>query len=369
MQRSGQAVPAVHDTGDLRQLLERRGPFTTVWANRPEPPLPKSIASKVQEVRDEVSGLLPENACNALVDAVETALEHAAAAVVVADRSDVVLVEAMPTPLRYEATVSGGLPALSPVIEHRQASIPFVAVLLDRRGAELYWSTPTGEGSSELEGDQTFLRKVQAGGWSHSIYQQRAEDTWEHTARAVALELERLVRRVAARIVIVASELRMEEMLRKHLPSDVAALLRDVTGSRTADGSADEREAQIERWIRSAVAEDTTETLRLFDQERGQLDRAAEGADATFAALRESRVDTLLLHDEPNDERFAFYDVDEPGLVALDRTTFRTLGRSPVGPARRNDVAIRACLLTGAGIRIVPRSPKLSDGIGALLRW
>jgi hypothetical protein len=369
MQRSGQAAPAVHDTGDLRQLLERPGPFTTVWANRPEPPLPKSVASKVQELRDEVSDVLSTAVSTALLDAVAEGLEHAAAVAVVVDRSGVVLREAMPTPLRDEAIISGGLPALSPVIEHRQASIPFVAVLLDRRGAELHWSSPTGEGSSELEGDQTFIRKVQAGGWSHSIYQRRAEDTWEHTARAVALELERLVRRITARIVIVASELRMEEMLRKHLSSDVAALLRDVSGSRTVDGSADDREVQIQRWLRSAVAEDTTETLRLFDQERGQLDRAADGADATFAALRESRVDTLLLHDEPDDERFAFYDIDEPGLVGLDRTTFRTLGRSPVGPARRNDVAIRACLLTGAGIRIVPRSPKLGDGIGALLRW
>ena len=96
---------------------------------------------------------------------------------------------------------------------------------------------------------------------------------------------------------------------------------------------------------------------------------AAEGAAATFEALRESRVDTLLIHDDGTQDRTAFYDEQEPGLVALERTTFDDLGRRPTGPARMHDVAIRACLLTGAGIRIVPEHTSLDEGIGAILRW
>jgi hypothetical protein len=37
--------------------------------------------------------------------------------------------------------------------------------------------------------------------------------------------------------------------------------------------------------------------------------------------------------------------------------------------ARMVDIAIRAAILTGAGIRIVPATKRLKDGIGAILRW
>src|SRR5690606_29263475 len=143
--------------------------------------------------------------------------------------------------------------------------------------------------------------------------------------------------------VVVASEERMGELLRQHLSDDTRMLLRDVAGSRTRDGSETERERAIRRWVRTAVAEDTVAALQLFAQERGQLDRAADGAEATFAALRESRVDTLLLHDDGTYDRTAFYDVDDPSVVALERTTFEQLGRSPGRVARMHDVAIRAC--------------------------
>jgi hypothetical protein len=371
MQRSGPTVPSDHDdAGDLRDLLQRPGPFTTLWANRPDELVPKAIEARVREIRDSI-GSDHAAPVDDVAEAVTETFRQAPAVVVVADPSGVVLVEHVAEPLRTEATLRGRLPALTPVIEARQASIPFIVVTVDRRGADLFWSGSGGddEGSVTVEADEPVLSKVRGGGWSHRRFQQRAENTWEHTAQDVAAELERLARDVGARVILVASDVRMDEMLRKHLPSEVEGLLRAVPGSRSEDGSADEREAEIARWLRSAVAEDTRAALELFDQERGQRDRAADGAVATFEALRESRVDTLLVHDDPDDGRSAFFDADEPGLVSVDRSTLHELGRSVEGPARLVDVAVRACLLTGGGVRVVAARSKLSEGIGALLRW
>jgi len=352
----------------MRRLFEQPGPVMTVWVNRPEP-VPATIATRVRSVHDTVDEVLPSNAADAVDRALSEGFEQSPAMVLVVGNDGIRFAYTATSPLRFEATLFGELPALAPVIGDLQTSIPFVLAMVDRRGADLYWSTPDGEGSRSVEGDDTYLRKVQAGGWSHKTYQQRAENTWEHTAAEVAGELEQIVRRIDARLVILASEERMEQSLREHLQPEIVELVRDVTGSRSRDGSDDERREQVERWIRSAVAEDTVAALQLFEQERGQADRAASGAAETFEALRQSRVDTLLIHDDGTQQRTAFFDRDEPGLVALDRTTFADLGRDPAGPARLHDVAIRACLLTGAGVRVVPEHTRLDEGIGAILRW
>jgi hypothetical protein len=352
----------------MRAVFEQPGPVVTIWANRPDP-MPATIATRVRAACDAIDGMLP----NEVVATVDTALtrgfEDSPGMVVVVGDGGIRLAHTTTAPLRFERTLIGELPALAPVIEDLQTSIPFVVAMIDRRGADMYWRTPRGEGASSVEGDDTYITKVQAGGWSHKTYQQRAENTWEHTAAEVADELQQIVRRTNARLVILASEERMEQSLRQRLPGEVVELLRDVAGSRTRDGSDDERRDQVERWIRTAVAEDTTAALQLFEQERGQADRAASGAAETFDALRQSRVDTLLIYDDGSEQRTAFFDRDEAGLVALDRATFSDLGREPAGPARLHDVAIRACVLTGAGVRVVPAHTRLDEGIGAILRW
>lgn len=165
----------------------------------------------------------------------------------------------------------------------------------------------------------------------------------------------------------------MTEMLRKRLPRESAALLHEVPGGRSEDGSGQHRDDEIRRWVRNASAEDAVAVLRLFDQELGQNDRACTGAEDTFDAIRQARVDTLLVHDPLDDGgdgvRRAFFDPDEPNLVALGRNTLDELRCADVRAARMPDVAIRACVLTSAGIRVVPSAPTLAEGVGAILRW
>jgi hypothetical protein len=73
-------------------------------------------------------------------------------------------------------------------------------------------------------------------------------------------------------------------------------------------------------------------------------------------------------------ERTAWFVPEEPSVVSLDTATLEDLGRAVRGDGgvsrgRFVDVAIRACLLTGAGVRVVPAAQSLNEGIGAILRW
>ena len=138
------------------------------------------------------------------------------------------------------------------------------------------------------------------------------------------------------RVISVASDVRMVQLLREQLPAEVVALTRDAPGSRSEDGSDAVREDANRRWIKTAVAEETVEVLRVFERERGQHDRAADGAAATCAALCEARVDVLLVHDDPRDERRAWFAAEEPTLVAVDARTIADMGvRAAAGPSGR----------------------------------
>jgi hypothetical protein len=313
--------------------------------------------------------VIPPDVIDALAASVSSTLPGAAGVVAVADPKGVLLTDVLPEPPRHELERVGAVPSLSPIIEHRQASVPFIVLAVDRKGCDLYWSGRDGEGESSVVGDDTFIRKVQAGGWSHRTFQQRAENTWDHTAAEVAAELTRLVDEVQARVVTVAGDVRMLQLLQKRLPAAIASRVREVPGGRSDDGSDDARDAAVRRWIRTAVAEDTVAVLHQFDEERGRLERAADGAEATFAALREARVDTLLVHDQVDAPATAYFVPDEPTLVADTPEVLAAMGRTDLRQARSVDVAIRASLLTGAAIRVVPATPRLTDGLGALLRW
>jgi peptide subunit release factor 1 (eRF1) len=116
------------------------------------------------------------------------------------------------------------------------------------------------------------------------------------------------------------------------------------------------------------AAEETVELLRQFKQERGQGDLAAEGVSATIAALAAARVDTLLIHDDPDDARTAWFG-PEPGMVADARATLADMGVDDPVEARLVDVAIRAAFTTGAAVRIIPSVGSVPDGIGAILRF
>ena len=177
-----------------------------------------------------------------------------------------------------------------------------------------------------------------------------------------------VVDEIGARLVVVAGDLRAVPAMREHLPERVAELVREVDGARSPDGSIDELVEDVVKLVATTAAEDTVALLSTFKQERGQGDLAAEGVAPTLAALAAARVDTLIVHDDPDDDRSAWFD-PSGGTVAQDARTLRDLGVEDPQEGRLVDVAIRAAFSSGAAVRIVPSVRSVADGIGAVLRF
>jgi hypothetical protein len=370
MERAGPTPAGGIRSDDLVALADRPGPFATVSVGRSGTGAWGRRADEVGTT-DVLSALTDNGAPDSVVARVGDALDSADAhgAVIVADESGVVLTEELPDPPRHELSRWAALPSITAVIEHRQAEVPSIVVLADRTGADL---VVTGQGrdpkSEEVEGDEYPITKSAPGGWSQHRYQQRAEDSWERNADDVAARVDELAMRLSPELVVLGGDLRAVELIRDALPGRLQPITSTIAGGRAADGSAEARDEDIARLVRTTVAQHTVELLRALEQEEGRHARAANGAVETLHALQRSQVDVLLVHDDADDDRTAWF-TGEPGIVAVDRDELEAMGSSPVTSARLVDVAVNAALRTGAGVRVVPDAAVLDEGIAAILRW
>jgi Bacterial archaeo-eukaryotic release factor family 2 len=153
------------------------------------------------------------------------------------------------------------LPYVLPLLAYAQSQVPFVAVLASRASAEIVARLPDGERTEQVEGEQgPHLHRSSPGGWSQPRHQHRAEVLWERNAGEVA--------------ELVGAEARR----------------------------------------------DAGDLMGRFAQERGRGPGglATEGAEATLAALAKSQVEVLLVADDPDDDRRAWFGA-LPQQLGLDR--------------------------------------------------
>lgn len=358
---------------DVAAVFDAPAPFVSVY-------LPTDPAIDNAGPRNEVrwKGIrqelleagAPEAALAAIDRLVPEAHTRGATLVAVANTGGLRLVRHEPEPPRRELARVDPLPRLGPVLEWEQAAVPHVIVLADRVGADLAALTAAGReildsvGGSD-SGEPT-VRRSPPGGWSQRRFQQRAENLWEERAAEAAEAVTDLVDRIGARLVVAAGDVRATQLLQESLPARVNELLELVDGSRAVDGGLDELAEESVRLASSVAAADTVACLQRLREELGRDDLAVEGVEPTLAALAEARVDTLMVHDDPDDDRTAWYG-PEPALVAARPEALTELGVEEPASARLVDVAVRAALGTGAGVRMVPKVP--SDGLAALLRY
>jgi hypothetical protein len=145
-----------------------------------------------------------------------------------------------------------------------------------------------------------------------------------------------------------------------------------VDGGRAAGTDEAARDHDVERLLDTAVADATVAILRKLREELGQHDRGVAGTAPTFAALRKAQVEVLLVHDDVNDGRAAWFGI-APTTIGLTQDEARDVepddGARDPREGRLVDVAIRAAIGTGADVRVVPSVHALPDGLGAILRW
>lgn len=373
MESSGTTPRVGLDCSDLQGVLNPNGHFLTVYLTTESGEnAAQHTALRWKALSHEVEG---HNAAPEAIEAVAPLLRDAhkggrCLCVVVDGEGKIRHRSHHPDPPRRDVARWGTLPSLAPMIEWRQASPPHIVVLVDRVGADIvvFESLDAGDFHVEVEGDDEVIRKVGPGGWSQRRYQQRAENTWEANAKEVAAELAKIVDKVHARVVVVAGDVRAVQLLREALPQSVQQILHEVEGSRAADGSVDAVASEAVTMVATAVASDTADLLAKFREELGQHDRAANGPEGVAAALEAGQVETLLLHDDPDDERTCWIG-PEPFHLALEAGVLKDMGVDDPLEVRLVDGFLRAAVGTSARVRIVPSASVLEGGVGAVLRW
>ncbi|HVF73654.1 MAG TPA: Vms1/Ankzf1 family peptidyl-tRNA hydrolase [Acidimicrobiales bacterium] len=373
MESAGTTPHVAVSAPDLVEVVQDPGPYATVYLTT-EAGIDNAAQRnerRWRQVRDELAGQgAPESLLEQIDGLVPDAHREGQSLAVVGTEQGVLHVEHHPEVLKHDNGRWAALPSLVPLLEWRQMSPPHVAVLADRSGADiigfrrelpdLYREAGTG--------NKDAVHKVQAGGWSQRRYHERAENTWEENAEAAAAEVTKLVERIGARLVVAAGDTRALTVLREALPREVLDMLVEVDGGRGADGSDEEFSVGVARAVATAVASDTVAIVEKFREELGQGDRACDGPARTIEALRQGQVEVLLINDDLESDRTAWFG-DGPTMLGLSADDVRGLGAEHVQEARLHDVLVRAALGTSAGIRVVPHGAGPADGIGAVLRW
>jgi hypothetical protein len=369
-------------TDDLAELASSHGPFLTLLLVT-ESNIDNAAQRSEQRWKTLRRDLEDRGVPDEVLDAVDPLIGDAHLSgdglFVVADASGVRHVEHGPTPSPVDRGWWEPLPRLRTMLGWRQASIPFVVALADRTGADLYGFRHGPEDrpdvEREVEGDDYPISKVGPGGWSQRRYQDRAENTWEENAQNVAEAISNLAGRVRARLVLLAGDVRAVTLIRESLPAGFGLPVEVVPGHRPWQGSGPAIPDEAREILDRFAVRETAAIVERFREEKGQSDLAADGAQATIAALAAAQAAVLLLPDtpEPNDVD----DVTEPtawiGADAMEigtgRADLEDLGIDAVAEVPRVDAMIRATIATSAAIRLVPADTGLADGVGALLRW
>jgi hypothetical protein len=372
MEHTGVIPQVAVRSPELAELVRSEGPFVTVYLTT-EADIDNAAQRSEQRWKTLRGDLAGAGASKAALDTIEALVPDAhlegQCLAAVAGPDGVCHVEHQPEPPRRDVGRVAPLPSIVPLLEWRQVSPPHVVVLADREGADLVAVRHAAEEiRREAGGTDGPIRKVGPGGWSQRRYQQRAENTWQQNAQDVANELVRLADQVNARLVVAAGDVRALQLLTDGLPRSLAERLQVVEGGRAAGVSLDAVAEDVVRAVATAVAADTVEVLRKFREERGQGDRAADGPAATLTALAAAQVDMLLVHDDPDDERTAWFG-PEPNQVGTTAAAVAGFGASQPVEGRLVDVAVRAALGTGAGVQVVPGGGGPKGGLGAILRW
>ncbi len=359
---------------DIARVFDAPGPFLSLYlatGGGLENAGPR-VELRWKNVRGE---LLERGVPEGLLEAVDPLVEgsHTAGATlaVLASVDGVAWSGSLPDPPLREAVARWGpLPSIVPLLAHAQSQVPHVAVLASRAAAELAARTPDSDRGEqvEVEGERSpYLTRSAPGGWSQPRYQHRAEVIWERNAAEVAEVLTDMVDRVRPRFVAVAGDVRAVQFLRDKSPKRVRKRMKVVGGELPSIETVLEEAAKL---VHATVERDADELLGRFEEGQAQHDRAADGAAATLRALARAQVETLLVVDEPGDERSAWFGGGGE-RIAMDRDTLLAIGEVAPAEGRLVDVAVRAALTTGAGVRVLApgtgRGPR--EGLGALLRF
>lgn len=289
---------------------------------------------------------------------------------VVADAERVLIDERLlRTPLRTEVRV-GDAPFLLPIVEHGSRGKPYLVVSVDHVGADFTVYDRHGAVVHEesLDGDHHPVHK--ASGAQTSGYgdpEPRVEEQRRRNIAAVSDRTTELADQHHVDPVFLVGEVRARNDLAELLEQRTANIAVQLdTGSRADGTDADKTRAVVEEELAQRRLAEMDEVAERFRAGAG-TGLAVEGLNDVTAALRERRVETLILGDLADTTVLVG---DDPSLLARDPDALSQMGSGSERVRRTDEALPLAAIVTGADAlvrideRLVP-----ADGIAALLRY
>lgn len=365
-------------TTALRELTTTEGPFASVYfdSSHDTQDAAKQLELRWRALRDQVEA---EGASDKLLatldDAVagsETAVGKAGRAIVATEGNVLVdrrLAEPPPGPVARVST----LPYLLPLARLRAYHVPHVVALADSTGAALRAVDAYGEtiASRDVEGTEHPVHKVRGGGEAYHGMQHRVEEIVKQNLDEVATDIEELVSRTAAQVLVLAGEVQARRALHDALPARCGRIAVELDS--TPAGRQDERDAlsplddevhDVLTRHRHAARRATIERFHAeFDREGGL---GVQGLDHVVPALREGNVEVLLVSDEKLADRTVW-----TGSAATEIALHEPgeLDTGEPSEQRADEVLPLAAVAVDAELICEPDELALTDGVGVLLRY
>jgi hypothetical protein len=366
------------DVSFLDPVFAAAGPYATVCADVTHT-TENADAELDLRVRAVAQTLTGQGAPDAVVEAVRTRLLEGndggqagtlrGRALVVAADGSVVLDQALVAAPPREIADWSPQPDLLPLLRQLPGRVPHVVVLIDRVGADITYVGATGQVEAEetVQGDDFQIQKVQVGGWAHHRYQHNSENKWVHNADQVAEHLASIARRLGPRFVLVAGDVRARQILTDRASEVWKDLIVSMDEGGRAAGAdrepVERREAELVAEHEARAVADVVEKV----EAAAAHGLSVTGTDAVVEALRKGQVETLVIADEPEDEKLLVG--DSPLVLGVNQHDMDALGtHGTVVPHDR--ALLAAAVASSAGVALVPRSA-MPDGapVAAVLRY
>lgn len=282
----------------------------------------------------------------------------------------VVVDEAIPGTAPGETLEVGPLPRIAPLIRTGVDEFAYLVVRTSRDGGDIAVHR-TGaffpEARESVEGRTDTLHKVKGGGWAHLNQQEHVEELWKQNQQELSAEVDRLVREVRPRLLIVAGDIKARGLLLDALATASRAIAVDLQTNVRSDGTDDSvLEQFVAEQLTALEHRQRTDAIDLLRTRAGQERPAGDvGVQGVTEALRQAQVETLFV-DVPALEGqtlLALEDVPWVARTAEDAGPARIVGEVPAVEA-----LLRAALLTDARI-LTASQADIGAGAAALLRW
>ncbi|GLW65597.1 hypothetical protein Arub01_38410 [Actinomadura rubrobrunea] len=361
----------------LKPLYRRSGPYVSVYVDltRTTEDVSKAAELRWRALRAHLEEQgAPRDTLRAVEETVLDDLHarRSAGMAIFAADGEVALAERLPGPPAVSLARMAPLPHVLPCLAARGERLPYVRVLVDRRGGEICCVTADGRRRViEVEGDEEYpIRKTKAGDWNQSRFQRAAAMAWKANAKKVGREVDHAAERCGAEAVVIAGDVQA----RGAVLEEISERLRGRTveadrGSRAdgADGAA--LDAEIRRILDLKRTERVGAVAERFERELAHGQRAVAGLPATVQALRRGQVECLLLDDDPFSPARLWVG-PRPGDLALTADELRESGVDDPVQDRADAALIRAAACADGELFIVPPDePYAGLGVGAVLRY